>query len=152
MAIQRYFPMQGSKAFETTSCVVVDTFRVTATGNSAAGTSTLRTYPKGATILGFRGRVTTAFTSTGSGTLSVGFTGTSQLSEVYAKTSIDAVNDIVGPAATNTAGPLVLTADDTFDFITGTAKWTTGAMDVDVIYVPPPDGVADSTFYQYALT
>ena len=144
--------MQGSKRYETTSAVIVDTFRMTATANTAAGTSETRTYPKGATILGIRGRVTTAFTSTGAATLSIGFTGASQLSEVYAKTSIDGYGDIAGPAATNTAGPLVLTADDTFDFIVGTAPFTTGAMDIDVVYVPAPDGSADSTFKQYALT
>ena len=152
MSVQRMYPQQGSRAFETTSLPVVYSFRMTATANSAAGTSQTAVFLKGSTILSFVGKVTTAFTSTGSATLSIGFTGASQLSAAAAKTSVDAIGDILGPASTNTAGPYVLAADDTFDFITGTAKWTTGAMDVHVCYVPAPDGVCDSTFKQYALT
>ena len=150
--IQRYYPMQGSKRYETTSAVVVDTFRIAATANTAAATTTLKSFPKGSLILGFVGRVTTAFTSTGSATLQLGFTGASQLSAATAKTDIDGIGDIVGPSSTNTAGPYVCAADDTFDAIVGTTFFSAGEMDIHVVYVPPPDGVADSTFKQYALT
>ena len=153
MSVQRMYPQQGSKAFETTSLPIVRSFRMSsATGNTATGTWTTEVFPKGSVILGFVGKVTTAFASTGSATLQIGFTGACQLSAATAKTSVDAAGDILGPAATNTAGPYALTADDTFDFIVGTAKFNAGAMDVHVIYVPPPDGTCDSTFKQYALT
>ena len=154
MGITRYYPVQGSNKFETTSSVIVDTWRMTsATGNSAAGTWTFKTYPKGACVLAIRGIVTTAFASTASATLQIGFTGKTQLSAAAAKTSIDAVGDVLPGSATSTYGSAyVLTADDTFDFIVGTAPFNAGAMDVSVAYIPPPDGEADSTFKSYTIT
>ena len=99
--VQRHYPMQGSRAFETTSMPVVTTFRYSCSANTATGTTVGPYFPQGSMILGFQGKVTTAFTSTGSAVLSVGFTGLSQLSVTTALTSIDAIGDIIGPAVTN---------------------------------------------------
>ena len=150
--IQRHYPMQGSRAYETTSMPVVTTFRYSCSANSATNTTAGPYFPKGSMIMGFQGKVTTAFTSTGSATLTIGFTGLSQLSAATALTSIDAVGDIVGPAVTNVCIPCVLAADDSFDFLVATAKMSAGNMDIHVLHVPPADGTADSTFKLYAAT
>ena len=152
MGTQKYYPMQGSRAFETTSMPIVETFRISASANTAAATTVGPYFPIGSMSLGFVGRVTTAFTSTGSATLTIGFLGTSQLSADVAKTSIDAIGDIVGPTATESPRPLVLTADDSFDIVVGTTYFSAGNMDVHVTYVPPPDGLAGTIFKQYAAT
>ena len=150
--IQRYYPMQGSKKYETTGAICVKTFRYSATANSAANTSEGPIFTKGSLILGFCGKVTEAFTSTGSATLTVGFTGTNQLGPDSAKTAIDAIGDVVGVSPTESPCAMIVTADDTFDFTVGTAKFSAGQMDFHVVYLPPPDGVADSTFKQYVAT
>ena len=152
--VTRHYPMQGTKRYETTSFLCVKSFRLTATAFSADKTSQLYLFSKGSTILGFVGKVTTAFESTASGKIQIGFTGQSMLSAATAVTSVDAVGDILGPSTTGagTAQPYVLVADDTFDAIDTTGAFTAGEMDVHVIYVPPPDGVLDSTFKAYALT
>ena len=152
MSIQRYYPMQGSKEYETTGAICVKTFRFSATANTAAGTKVGPYFDKGSLILGFCGKVSEAFTSTGSATLTVGFTGTNMYGPDSAKTAIDAIGDIVGPSPTETPIAMILTADDTFDFTVGTTKFSAGKMDIHVAYLPPPDGVADSTFKQYAST
>ena len=152
MGIKRYYPVQGSMEYETTGAICVKTFRLSATANTAAATTAGPIFTKGSLILGFAGKVTEAFTSTGSATLTIGFTGTNQLSGDTAKTAIDAIGDVVGPSATETPCAMIVTADDTFDFIVGTTKFSAGKMDCHVAYLPPPDGVADSTFKQYAST
>ena len=150
--VQRHYPMQGSRAFETTSMPVVTTFRYSCSANTATNTTVGPYFPKGSMILGFQGKVTTAFTSTGSATLTIGFTGLSQLSAQTAKTSIDAVGDIVGPAVTNVPIACVLAADDSFDFLVETAKMSAGNMDIHVLHVPPANGTADSTFKLFSAT
>ena len=152
MSIQRYYPMQGSTKYETTGAICVSTFRFSATANTAAGTKAGPYFTKGSLILGFCGKVSEAFTSTGSLTLQIGFTGTNLLSAATAKTSVDAIGDVVGPAAASVPCAMILTADDTFDFIVGTAHASAGKIDCHVAYLPPPDGVADSTFKQYVAT
>lgn len=151
--VQRYYPMQGSRAFETTSMPVVTTFRYSCSANTTTGTTTGPYFPAGTMIMGFQGVVTTVFASGSSAAvLSIGFTGLSQLSVTTITTAIDAVGDIMGPAATNTPVPIVLLADDSFDFKVETTKMTAGNMDIHVLHVPPADGYADSTFKQYAAT
>jgi len=150
--VTKHYPMQGSDRFTTTSFVCVKSFRLTATAFSTDKTSALHSFSKGSTILGFVGKVTTAFVSTGGGSMQLGFTGTCMLSAPTTITSLDAVGDLVGPSSTNTAGPYVLAADDTFDAIDTTGAFTAGEMDIHVQYIPPPDGVLGSTFKQYVLT
>ena len=152
--IKRLYPFQGKNDFETTNALVTKTLRVSATGNTATGTTTTHLFKKGSIIYGFVGQVTTAFGSTGSATVQIGFTGKGMLSEAYAKTSVDAVGDFCFPSATAALAdrPYGLTADDTFDFIVGTAPLNAGKMDIHVTYQPPPNGEADSTFKEYALT
>lgn len=146
--------MQGSRAFETTSMPIVKSFRYTATACTTTNTTEGPTFRAGSMILGFQGVVTAAFSGTVSGTpvFAAGFTGTSQLSVTTALTAIDAVGDVVGPAATNVPSPITLLADDTFDVTISNTKMTGGEMDFHVLYVPPADGYADSTFKEYAAT
>jgi hypothetical protein len=145
--------MQGSTRYETTSAIVVDTFRFSATAN-ASGTMTLAgpTYTKGSMILGFSGKATTAFTSTDTATFRIGFIGTGMSSIIHGLTAVDAIGEVIGPGATNTPAVLTLLADDTFDFGVTAHKMSAGAMDIRVVYVPAPDGVADSTYPQYYST
>ena len=150
--VQRHYPMQGSRAFETTSMPVVTTFRYSCSANTATNTTTGPYFPAGTMLIGFQGVVTTAFTSGGSAVLTIGFTGTSQLSVTTALTSVDAIGDVMGPAATNTPVPVVLLAEDTFDFKVSGTKMTAGNMDIHVLHVPPADGYADTTFKEYAAT
>ena len=150
--VQRHYPMQGSRAFETISMPVVTTFRYSCSANSATGTTIGPYFPQGTMILGFQGKVTTAFTSGGAATLTAGFTGLSQLSSAVALTSIDAIGDIIGPAVTNVPIGCVLAADDSFDFKVETAFMSTGNMDFHVLHVPPANGTADSTFKLFSAT
>ncbi len=150
--VQKYYPMQGSRAFETTSNPVVTSFRYSCSANTVTGTTVGPYFPAGTMIIGFQGVVTTAFTSGGAATLSIGFTGLSQLSAAIALGSIDAIGDVCGPAVTNVCVPITLLSDDTFDFLVETTKMTAGNMDIHVIHMPPADGFADSTFKEYAAT
>lgn len=155
MSVQQMYPVQGTNKFETTSFPISKSFRISVTGNTAAATSPLVVFPKGSTIIGFRGRVTTALTSTGSATLQLGFSGTRMITLAMAKTTVDAEGDIVGVSVTagsQKGGPLTLLADDTFDIITGTAKWTLGKIDVDVFYYPPHNAVLGTNYRQYLAT
>ena len=152
MSVRKYCPMQGSSKYETTSAIVVDTFRLSCTANTGVMTLTGPTYTKGSMILGFSGRATTAFTSTGTAYLRIGFIGTGMSSAIHGLTAVDAIGEVVGPSVTNTPCALVLAADDTFDFGITAVKMSAGAMDIRVVYVPPPDGTLDSTYEQFAST
>jgi hypothetical protein len=152
MNIEKYNPMQGSAKYETTGAIVVDTFRFSATANTTTMTLTGPTYTKGSLVLGFVGKVTTAFTSTGTAKLRIGFIGTNQSSAIHGLTAVDAAREVIGPTATNTPCPMILAADDTFDFGITAVKLSAGAMDVHVVYVPPPAGTLDTTYKQYAST
>ena len=150
--VQKYSPMQGTHAFTTVSFPIVKTFRLTATGMSDENTSEMHTFKKGSIVLGFQGKVTTAFAATGK--IQLGFTGASMLSVATEATDLTGVGTIMGPSTTSagTAQTYVLTADDTFDAINTTGALTAGEMDIHVLYVPPPDGEAPSTYKQYNLT
>lgn len=144
--------MQGSKKYESTNAIVVTTFRLSATANTETMTLTGPTFSKGSIILGFAGRVDTAFTSTGTAKLRIGFIGTNQSSAIHGLTAVDAIGEIVGPAATNTPCHLTLLADDTFDFGITAVKLSAGILDCHVAHVPPPDGTLDSTYEQFGST
>ena len=152
---KKQYPVQGKNKFGTYGFVQVDSFRVDAGVHALNETQTARYYKKGDLILGFRAKVTEAFTSLGSATLQLGFTGVRMLSADTALTSIDAIGDLVGPDLTNGAenGPYLLTADDSFDIINTTAAFTAGKLDIDVIYLPAEQGVnlGDDT-HEYVST
>ncbi len=152
MGIRKYCPMQGSTKYATTSAIVVDTFRLSCTANTGTMTLTGPTYTKGSMLLGFVGKATTAFTSTGTAKLRIGFIGTGMSSIIHGLTAVDAIGEVIGPGVTNTPCALVLAADDTFDFGITAVKLSAGAMDVHVVYVPPPDGVLDTTYPRYDST
>ena len=151
--IQRYYPHQGSRRFQTTSGVVIKSFRIDAgeLGSNSTGTSV--TFRKGDMILGFQVVVTEAMDSADDGaSLAFGFTSTEMLSAATAQASLDAVGDVVGCAlGDNTSGgPLTLSAADTFDVTSsGSKALSAGKFDVHVTYVPAPDGVCDSTYKEW---
>lgn len=133
----KIYPMGGSNDFEADDMVITKSFRIDA-GTQATGTAPTVIFKKGDLIFGFCARVTEAVTSDGSGTVQLGFTGTRMLSvATIAKTTL-VLNYIVGPDQTNGAEncPYMITADDTFDCIVGTATLTAGKFDVDVFYAP----------------
>ena len=153
MSVQKHYPMQGSKRFETTSMPIVRSFRVDCGAQTATTTST-QIFRKGDMILGFQAKVTEAVTSADANSITLGFTGNRMLSASTTKTSL-VVNYVLGPNQTNgsEACPYVLTADDYFDVTeTATATGTAGKFDVHVLYVPAPDGVCNSTFKEYVTT
>lgn len=151
MSVQRYFPMQGSKRFGTTSLSIVKSFRIDA-GAQAATTATTETFHKGDMILGFQAKVTEAFASSDATSVQIGFTGKTMLSASTTKGSFVA-NYIIGADQSADAAVYTLTADDTFDLtISATATLTAGKLDVHVLYVPAPDGVCDSSFKEYTTT
>ena len=150
MSVQRYFPMQGSNRFGTTSFPIVKSFRIDA-GAQAATTATTEKFHKGDMILGFQAKVTEAFTSSDATSVVLGFTNTTMLSSSVTKGSY-VVNYITGTKNADSQ-VLTLTADDTFDVtISATCTLTAGKVDVHVMYVPAPDGVCDSSYKEYTTT
>ena len=99
-------------------------------GAQAVGTDAIHTFSKGDVILAISATVTEAMTSGGSATISLGFTGTSQLIAATAKGSVT-VGVVLSPSD---KGAYVLAADDTFDSIVATAAATAGKCDIEVWY------------------
>lgn len=155
MGVQRYYPMQGTNKYESTSFPMVKSFRVDAGALGSDATGTTVTFSKGSLILGFQVVVTEAMDSASDGaSLQFGFTGNRMKSAATAQASLDAVGDVVGPNQTNgeEACPYLLTADDTFDVIaSGSQALSAGKFDIHVFYIPPPDGECDSTFQEFTL-
>lgn len=106
-------------------------------GIQEANTATTESFNKGDMILGFSAVVTEAMTSGGSATIQLGFSGTTMLSAQVAKATA-VVDYPIGPANAADAAPLLLTANDTFDSIVGTATATAGKVDVTVWYIEAP--------------
>jgi len=152
MSVQRHYPMQGSKKYETTSMPITKSFRVDL-GAQAATSWASQLFHQGDMILGFQAKWTEALTSAADAiTCQVGFTGTTMLSAATASATLVA-NYVLGPDHTADASPYVLAADDYFDIIIpATATASAGKFDVHVTYVPTPDGVCDSTFKEYVTT
>ena len=121
MNVQRYYPHQGSKRFETTSGAITKSFRIAATTQGQT-TDTTETFPKGAMILGFQVKVTIDVAGTSS-TVQMGFTGTEMLSAAIAEATL-VPGYVFGAALGNddSGGPLTLSADDTFDCIVATSE------------------------------
>ena len=150
---KKQYPVQGKNEFGTYGFVMVDSFRVDAGLHAHTETQETRIYKKGDIILGFRAKVTEAFTSGGSATLQLGFTGKTMLSEAtIALTSIDAIGDLVVPDESADAAVYVLTADDSFDTIVGTAAFTAGKLDIDVIYLPAAKQDLGDDTHEYVST
>jgi hypothetical protein len=106
-------------------------------GIQEANTATTETFYKGELILGFSAVVTEALTSSGSATIQLGFSSTTMLSAAVAKATA-VVDYPIGPDNSADAAPLLLTANDTFDSIVGTATATAGKVDVTVWYIEAP--------------
>ena len=146
MSVQKYYPVQGTNKFQTVSFPMVKAFSIDF-GAQAVGTDTTAQFPKGAMILGFIARVTEAASSAGgTATLQIGFSGTSMLSSAIAESSL--TDGAVFGA--NGSAPIVLSDYDTFDSIVGTEAFTSGKIDVFVLYVPLPSESLDSdNFAEY---
>jgi len=139
---QKYYPMQGSRAFATVTLPVTKSFRVNFENGTVTGVKTLAHFSAGSRILGFQCKVNTAFTSVGSLTIQAGFSVTtsgSMSSSAIGKATLVA-DYIFGPSTTYVKAPQLLTSADDFDLDVGTTTVTTGQLDVHVTYIPPPDG------------
>ena len=151
--VQKYYPMQGSRRYETTNFPCVKTFRLTCTGMTSNKTSTFQQFEKGSMILGFQAVVTTAFVVTG--LLRLGFTSQTMYSTLTGNstTLFSAAGYAVGPSATGLGGSYTISAaSDTFDGLSNTMTLTSGKMDIHVLYIPPPNGMASNTVTtQYAF-
>ena len=148
---KRHYPMGGKNHWETTDMIVCRSFRIDA-GAQAAGTATTETFPIGSVILGWRARVTEAFTSGGSATVELGFTSTTQYSTSTIAVGTLVLNYFVGPANDGDTSPLILSAADTFDCVVATATLTAGKFDVDVYYAPPIWDALGAEFKEYVTT
>ena len=155
MAIQLYYPMQGSRKFGTSSSPITKSFRVDYTACSVSNIKTCAQFPKGSLVLGFLCKVVTAFTSTGSAVLSAGLAADSanKTSSVIAVASL-VESYVFGLSSTATAVPFVLSAGTAFTLHNNTVHMSAGVMDVHVTYVPPPDGVVPEgdAFATYDVT
>jgi hypothetical protein len=142
MAVQKYFPMQGTKKFATTSRPIVRAFRVDFENGTVTGVKTLSHFTKGCQILGFQCKVNTAFTSVGSATIQAGFSVTTSgsMSSSAIGMSTLVADYIFGASSTYTKAPYLLASADNFDLDVGTTTIRTGQLDVHVTYIPPPDG------------
>jgi len=142
MSVQKYYPMQGTKKFATSSRPIVRSFRVDFEDGTVTGVKTLSQFAKGCQILGFQRRVNKAFTSVGSATIQCGFTVTTSggmISSAIAVATLVA-DYIFGASSTYTKAPKLLATADNFDLDVGTTTIKTGQLDVHVTYIPPPDG------------
>jgi hypothetical protein len=147
--IQKYYPMQGSRRYETTNFPCVKTFRLTCTGMTSNKTSTYQSFERGCVVLGFQAVVNTVFAVTG--LLRLGFTGQLCYSTLtgFPTTDLTTLGNAFGPSATGIGCSYTITAvSDTFDGLSNTKTLTSGKLDIHVLYVPPPNGEADSTTFK----
>ena len=116
-------------------------------GAQATGTDTTATLPADSIILTFNANVTEAVTSGGTCSVSMGFTGTTMMSDVIPKGSLTAGVD-VGPNCDGTEyyAPVYLTAADTFDVTVATTAATAGKVNVVVWYIESPAFDSDESF------
>ena len=108
-------------------------------GAQATGTDTTVEFPADSIILTFNANVTEAATSGGGMNVSMGFTGTTMMSDVIAKASVTLGSDI-GPNCDGTEyyAPIYLTSADTFDVTIATTAATAGKVNVVVWYIESP--------------
>jgi hypothetical protein len=162
MAVDKYFPVQGSNKFQTVSFPITKAFAVDVGAQSTSNaTVALATFPKGSVILGFAARVTEALVSTAAATIQLGFTGVGyMLTSVHASGAFT-VGTILAPGGAGASAvsskqyciPYVLTADDTFDVILATDAPSAGKADIFVTYVPIPQGnLSTSDFLSIVTT
>lgn len=152
--VMKYYPVQGTNKFQTVSFPITKAFHVDfGAGTTTLGTVTLQGFKKGSIILGFAARVVEAYESTGSGTFQLGFASTQMLSSAIAS-GVAVLNAVLRPSSTAATTPLVLTANDTFDFIPGTSVTASaGKVDVYVTYIPMPDNnLTTGDFVSYTVS
>lgn len=156
MAVDKYYPVQGTNKFQTTSFPITKAFVVDLANTTGATTYSLFSVPKGSVVLGFSARMSEAHETGGAGTIQLGFTGVGgMLSTAHASAAATAGTIITGNSNSALSSatyqlPYVLTANDTFDLIVGTAAATAGQVDVYLTYVPVPvDDLSTSEFLTY---
>jgi hypothetical protein len=156
----KFYPVQGSNRFQTSSFPITKAFRIVCAG-STAGTHTCFSIPKGSKILGFSARMAEALESSGA-TIQLGFTGVgSMLSTVHASGAATAGTIITGNSNSALSSKTcqmvyIPTADETFDFIVGTGAITTGngsgKIDVFLTYIPlPTEDLSTAEFLSYSF-
>ncbi len=151
--IQKYYPMQGSRRYETTNFPCVKTFRLTCTGMTSNKTSAFQQFERGSIILGFQAVVNTAFAVTG--LLRLGFTSQLCYSTLsgFPTTDLTTVGHAFGPSATGIGcSYTIIAVSDKFDGLSNTKTLTNGKLDIHVLHVPPPNGNAPTTFKTYYAT
>ena len=116
-------------------------------------TSTYQQFERGSIILGFQAVVNTVFAVTG--LLRLGFTSQPGYSTLtgFPTTDLTTLGHAFGPSATGLTSSYTITAvSDTFDGLSNTKTLTSGKLDIHVLYVPPPNGNAPTTFKTYYAT
>lgn len=148
--VDKYYPVQGTNKFQTVSFPITKAFHVDLKSSTGATTYALFTVPKGAMVLGFVAKVTEAMEATAAATLQLGFTGTDMLSTAHASATA-VLGTIIAPPNTSLFKPYVLSADDSFDVIIGTAKISAGGeFDCFLTYIPiPQDPLSTVNFLSY---
>jgi hypothetical protein len=157
----KFYPVQGSNRFQTSSFPITKAFRINCAG-STVGTHTCFSVPKGSKILGFSARVAEAVESSGAATVQLGFTGVgSVLSTAHGSGAATLGTIITGNSnsalSSKTAQMIYIPiADETFDFIVGTAPISTGSgagkIDVFLTYIPlPTEDLSTAEFLSYSF-
>lgn len=159
MAVDKYYPVQGVNKFQTVSFPITKAFVIDAAA-ATTGTHTLFTLPKGSRVSGWTARVSESVETLGAGTVQMGLTGVgAMLSTVMASgamtagTVLGVSSNTVLTSNTSYQIPVVLTANDTFDFIVATTGLSAGQIDVFLTYTPlPVDDLTTSEFLTYTIS
>jgi len=154
----KYYPVQGTNKFKTVSFPITKAFVIDCAA-ATVGTHTLFTVPKGAQVSGWTARVVESVESEGSGTIQLGFAGVGGLQTAAlasgaatAGTVLTASSNTVLTSNTSYQIPVVLTANDTFDFIVATTNLSAGQIDVFLTYTPiPVDDLSTDEFLTYTI-
>lgn len=159
MAIDKFYPVQGTNKFQTVSFPITKAFAVDfgaqTTGNA---TVALATFPKGAVVLGFAVRITELLVSTAAATIQFGFTGVGGMLSTAHGSGAAAVGTIVTGNSNSALSsktyqlPYVLTADDTFDLILAVDNPSAGKADCFVTYIPLPTGNVSTADFLSIIT
>lgn len=152
MSVQKYY-LNGNEKFATVAPIVTEAFHIDFGAQTTAnGARTLVNFPKGTVIVGWAGRIVEAAESLGSGTMAFGFTGTIMVSSALGSGAMT-LGAMIRPSSTHEDnGPLVLTADDTFDATNATTGMSAGKVDVYVTYIPLPKDNLDTNVFKVFTT
>ena len=144
----KMYLIEGEEKYVTLSGVIVRGFRIDVGAQGISEDETM-VFKKGDIILGFRVVVTEAVASGGGASVTLGFTGKKMISAALAKATL-VLGYVFGPdIANNLAQSYTLIADDGFDSKVITTALTDGKFEIEVAYIPAPDGNLDSNIIEY---